>query len=161
MYLPCTECAQSKTTYPLAGRWHKQILRSSVTMPTQCYSARGWMLVQQLEISWCWHTAFKLPLTRGILAVLRILFSIVCGIIIRVHHRLQIHTAMSQRTFASQLILTWAIVGVPVFLAFRYFERQKIMEDLGVGNTIIMAVVLSSIPAIIICMAWRYLRKQR
>jgi hypothetical protein len=68
---------------------------------------------------------------------------------------------MSQRTFASQLILTWAIVGVPVFLAFRYFERQKIMEDLGVGNTIIMAVVLSSIPAIIICMAWRYLRKQR
>jgi hypothetical protein len=70
-------------------------------------------------------------------------------------------TAMSQRTFASQLILTWAIVGVPVFLAFRYFESQKIMEDLGVGNTIIMAVVLSSIPAIIICMAWRYLRKQR
>jgi hypothetical protein len=66
---------------------------------------------------------------------------------------------MSQRTFASQLFLTWAIVGVPVFLAFRYFESQKIMEDLGVGNTIIMAVVLSSIPAIIICMAWRYLRK--
>ena len=66
---------------------------------------------------------------------------------------------MSQRSFASQLFLTWAVVAVPVFLAFRYFEGQKIMEDLGVGNTIIMALVLSSIPAIIICMAWRYLRK--
>jgi hypothetical protein len=66
---------------------------------------------------------------------------------------------MSQRPFASQFFLTWATVVVPVFLAFRYFERQKIMEDLGVGNTIMMALVLSSIPAIIICMAWRYLRK--
>jgi len=66
---------------------------------------------------------------------------------------------MSQRTFASQFFLTWAVVSVPVFLAFRYFESQKIMDDLGVGNTIIMALVLSSIPAIILCMAWRYLRK--
>jgi hypothetical protein len=65
---------------------------------------------------------------------------------------------MSQRSFASQFFLTWTVVVVPVFLAFRYFESQKIMEDLGVGNTIIMALVLSSIPAIIICMAWRYLR---
>jgi hypothetical protein len=66
---------------------------------------------------------------------------------------------MSQPTFASHFFLTWAIVVIPVFLAFRYFESQKIMEDLGVGNTIIMALVLSSIPAIIICMAWRYLRE--
>ena len=66
---------------------------------------------------------------------------------------------MSQRPFASQFFLTWITVVVPVFLAFRYFESKNIMEDLGVGNTITMALVLSSIPAIIICMAWRYLRK--
>ena len=66
---------------------------------------------------------------------------------------------MNRRSFGNQFFFTLAIVFVPVFLAFRYFESTGVMDNLGVWNTIMTALVLSSIPAIIICMAWRYLRK--
>ena len=66
---------------------------------------------------------------------------------------------MSKRTFGNQFFLTLAFVFVPVFLAFRYFESQHIMDSLGVWNTIITALVLSAIPAMIICIGWRYLKK--
>jgi len=46
-----------------------------------------------------------------------------------------------------------------MFLALRYFESIDIMDNLGVGNTIITALILSAIPAFIICMALRYLKK--
>jgi hypothetical protein len=66
---------------------------------------------------------------------------------------------MSKSTFGNQYFLTLAVVFVPVFFAFRYFEREQIMDDLGIWNTIITALVLSAIPAIIICIGWRYLKK--
>jgi hypothetical protein len=66
---------------------------------------------------------------------------------------------MSKPTFGNQFFLTLALVFVPVFLAFRYFERQQIMDNLGIWNTIITALVLSAVPAIIICIGWRYLKK--
>lgn len=66
---------------------------------------------------------------------------------------------MSNRTFGNQFFFTLAIVFVPVFLAFRYFESINVMENLGIMNTIMMALVLSAIPAILICIAWRYLKK--
>jgi len=66
---------------------------------------------------------------------------------------------MSKSTFGNQFFLTLALVFVPVFLAFRYFEREQIMDNLGIWNTIITALVLSAVPAIIICIGWRYLKK--
>lgn len=66
---------------------------------------------------------------------------------------------MSNRTFGNQFFLTLAVVFVPVFLAFRYFESINVIENLGIMNTIMMALILSAIPAILICIAWRYLKK--
>lgn len=66
---------------------------------------------------------------------------------------------MSKRTFGNQFFVILAIVFVPVFFAFRYFESKNIMDNLGVWNTFITALVLSAIPAFLICMAWRYLKK--
>ncbi|HAJ76818.1 MAG TPA: hypothetical protein DCM64_10225 [Gammaproteobacteria bacterium] len=66
--------------------------------------------------------------------------------------------AKKDPTFGSLFFLNLAIVFMPVFLAFRYFESINIMEDIGIGNTITMALVLSSIPAILISM-WHFLKK--
>ncbi|MAF83566.1 MAG: hypothetical protein QGG54_09215 [Gammaproteobacteria bacterium] len=66
---------------------------------------------------------------------------------------------MSKQTFGNQFFFVWAIVFVPVFLAFRYFESKHIMDNLGVWNTIVTALVLSAIPAILICIGLRYLKK--
>ena len=66
---------------------------------------------------------------------------------------------MNKRTFGNQFFLILAVVSVPVFFTFRYFERVNVMDDLGIWNTIVTTLVLSAIPAIIICMAWRYLKK--
>jgi len=66
---------------------------------------------------------------------------------------------MSRRTFGNQFFLILAIVFVPVFFAFRYFESIDIMDSFGVWNTIVTALILSAIPAILICIGWRYLKK--
>ena len=66
---------------------------------------------------------------------------------------------MSKQTFGNQFFFIWAIVFVPVFLSFRYFESAGFMLDLGIWNTIIFALVLSAIPAIVICIGLRYLKK--
>jgi hypothetical protein len=66
--------------------------------------------------------------------------------------------AMSNRTFGNQFFFTLAVVFVPVFLAFRYFESIGSMPSLGLGNTIATALVLSAIPAILIAI-WRFLKK--
>ena len=44
---------------------------------------------------------------------------------------------MSKQTFGNQFFFIWAIVFVPVFLSFRYFESAGFMPDLGIWNTII------------------------
>ncbi|MBQ13226.1 MAG: hypothetical protein CMQ17_02350 [Gammaproteobacteria bacterium] len=66
--------------------------------------------------------------------------------------------AKNDPTFGTQFFRTLAIIFVPVFLAFRYFESINVMENIGIGNTITMALVLSSIPAILISM-WHFLKK--
>ncbi len=66
---------------------------------------------------------------------------------------------MNKRSFGNQFFLTLAFVFVPVFLAFRYFESRQVMESLGIWNTFITALVLSAVPAMIICIGWRYLKK--
>jgi len=66
--------------------------------------------------------------------------------------------AKDNPTFGTLFFRNLAIVFMPVFLAFRYFESISIMEDIGVGNTITMALVLSAIPAILISM-WHFLKK--
>ena len=66
---------------------------------------------------------------------------------------------MSKRTFGNQFFFTLAIVFVPVFLVFRYLESKNAMDSLGVWNTAMTALILSAIPAILICIAWRYLKK--
>lgn len=66
---------------------------------------------------------------------------------------------MSKKSFGNQFFFTLAVVFLPVFFAFRYFESEGMMPSLGVGNTIITALVLSAIPAILICIFWRYLKK--
>ena len=65
---------------------------------------------------------------------------------------------MSKRTFGNQFFRTLAIVFIPVFLAFRYFESIEAMPNLGLCNTIATALVLSAIPAILIAI-WRFLKK--
>ena len=65
---------------------------------------------------------------------------------------------MSKRTFGNQFFLTLAIVFIPVFIAFRYFESIEAMPSLGLGNTIATALILSAIPAILIAI-WRFLKK--
>ncbi len=66
--------------------------------------------------------------------------------------------AKNDPTFGTQFFRTLAIIFVPVILAFRYFESINVMENIGIGNTITMALVLSSIPAILISM-WHFLKK--
>jgi hypothetical protein len=66
---------------------------------------------------------------------------------------------MSKRTFGNQFFFTLAMVFVPVFLIFRYFESTNAIDSFGVWNTAMTALVLSAIPAILICIAWRYLKK--
>jgi len=66
---------------------------------------------------------------------------------------------MKNQSFGNQFFLVWAIVFVPAFTAFRYFESTNAIQSVGFWNTVIMALVLSAIPAIIICIAWRNLKK--
>jgi len=66
---------------------------------------------------------------------------------------------MSKRTFGNQFFFTLAMVFVPVFLIFRYLESTNSIDSFGVWNTAMTALVLSAIPAILICIAWRYLKK--
>jgi len=72
---------------------------------------------------------------------------------------LSVFVAMSKRTFGNQFFLTLAVVFVPMFTAFRYLESKHVIDSFGVWNTFLTALVLSVIPAILICMAWRYLKK--
>jgi len=67
--------------------------------------------------------------------------------------------AMKKPTFGNQYFFTLAIVFVPVFLIFRYFESRSLMDNLGIWNTMVTALVLSAVPAMIICLWWRYLKK--
>ena len=66
---------------------------------------------------------------------------------------------MKKQTFGNQFFLILAVIFVPVFLVFRYFESKNVMDSLGILNTIITALVLSAVPAMIICIGWRYLKK--
>jgi len=66
---------------------------------------------------------------------------------------------MSKRTFGNQFFLTLAVVFVPMFAAFRYLESKQVIDSFGVWNTFLTALVLSIIPAMLICMGWRYLKK--
>lgn len=66
---------------------------------------------------------------------------------------------MSKRSFGNQFFLTLAIVFVPMFAAFRYLESTNAIDSFGFWNTVVTALVLSIIPAILICMAWRHLRR--
>ncbi len=66
--------------------------------------------------------------------------------------------AKKDPTFGSLFFLNLAIIFMPVFLAFRYFESTGSMPNLGLGNTIGTALVLSAIPAILIAI-WRFLKK--
>jgi len=67
--------------------------------------------------------------------------------------------AMGKPTFGNQFFFALVVVFVPVFSAFRYFESINVMDRLGIWNTIVTALVLSVIPAILICIGWRYLKK--
>jgi hypothetical protein len=66
---------------------------------------------------------------------------------------------MNKQTIRAPFLVTLAVVFVVVFTAFRYFESRDIIESFGVWNTVLTALVLSVIPAIVIYMAWRYLKK--
>jgi len=66
---------------------------------------------------------------------------------------------MSKQTIRNPFLVTLAIVFTVVFTAFRYFESRNIIDSFGVWNTMLTALILSVIPAIIIYMAWRYLKK--
>ncbi len=66
---------------------------------------------------------------------------------------------MAEKTFGNLFFVALAIVFVPMFLAFRYFENQGVMEALGLWNTFLMAMVLSIVPAVLICIAVLYRRK--
>jgi hypothetical protein len=72
---------------------------------------------------------------------------------------LSVLAAMSKQTFGNRFLITLAVVFVPVFAIFRYFESTHVIESYGIWNTFITALVLSVIPAILIYMAWRYLKK--
>ena len=63
---------------------------------------------------------------------------------------------MKNWSFGNHFFFVLALVFVPVFAAFRYFESRHIIASLGFWNTVITALILSSIPAILICIAWRY-----
>ena len=66
---------------------------------------------------------------------------------------------MNKRTVRNPFVVTLAVVFVVIFAAFRYFESTQVVDSFGVWNTMLTALVLSVIPAIIIYMAWRYLKK--
>jgi hypothetical protein len=66
---------------------------------------------------------------------------------------------MNKQTIRAPFLVTLAVVFVVVFTTFRYFESRNIIESFGVWNTVLTALVLSVIPAIVIYMAWRYLKK--
>jgi hypothetical protein len=66
---------------------------------------------------------------------------------------------MNKRTVRNPFVVTLAVVFVVIFAAFRYFESTQVIDSFGVWNTMLTALVLSVIPAIIIYMAWRYLKK--
>ena len=42
---------------------------------------------------------------------------------------------MSKQTFNNRFLITLAVVFVPVFAAFRYFESTHAIESFGVWNT--------------------------
>ncbi|MDP6437578.1 MAG: hypothetical protein QF790_07935 [Gammaproteobacteria bacterium] len=66
---------------------------------------------------------------------------------------------MNKQTVRNPFLVTLAVVFVAIFTAFRYFESKQIIDSFGVWNTMLTALILSVIPAIIIYMAWRYLKK--
>ena len=66
---------------------------------------------------------------------------------------------MNKRTLRNPFAVTLAVVFVFIFAAFRYFESTHVIDSFGVWNTMLTALVLSIVPAIIIYMAWRYLKK--
>ncbi len=72
---------------------------------------------------------------------------------------LTVPVAMNKQTFRNPFLITLAIVFVVIFTIFRYFESREIIDSFGVWNTMLTALILSVIPAIIIYMAWRYLKK--
>jgi hypothetical protein len=72
---------------------------------------------------------------------------------------LSVLVAMNKRTFHNPFFITLAVIFVVIFAAFRYFESRHVIDSFGVWNTMLTALVLSIIPAIIIYMAWRYLKK--
>ena len=72
---------------------------------------------------------------------------------------LSVLVAMNKRTVRNPFVVTLAVVFVVIFATFRYFESTQVIDSFGVWNTMLTALVLSVIPAIIIYMAWRYLKK--
>jgi hypothetical protein len=74
-------------------------------------------------------------------------------------HCLGSSAKMKKQTIHNPFLVTLAVVFLVVFTAFRYFESRQIIDSYGVWNTMLTALILSAIPAIIIYMAWRYLKK--
>ena len=72
---------------------------------------------------------------------------------------LSVLVAMNKRTVRNPFVVTLAVLFVVIFATFRYFESTQVIDSFGVWNTMLTALVLSVIPAIIIYMAWRYLKK--
>ena len=66
---------------------------------------------------------------------------------------------MKNWSFGNQFFFVWAIVFVLEFTTFRYLESTNVIQSVGFWSTVTMALVLSAIPSILICIALRYRKK--
>jgi hypothetical protein len=63
---------------------------------------------------------------------------------------------MKNWSFGNQFFFVLAIVFVLEFTTFRYLENTNVIQSVGFWSTVTMALVLSAIPSILICIALRY-----
>jgi hypothetical protein len=61
---------------------------------------------------------------------------------------------MKKMSYAKLFIISLAACAVPTYTLVSYLERTKVFEGIGIGNTLMMSVIVSMLPALLISIWW-------
>jgi hypothetical protein len=61
---------------------------------------------------------------------------------------------MKKKSYSTLYFISLAACAVPTYVLVSYLERTKVFEGIGIGNTLMLSVVVSMLPALLISIWW-------
>ena len=67
---------------------------------------------------------------------------------------IDILTFMKNMPFSKIFMITLCVFTVPTFVLVKYLEETRVIEGIGLGNTVMTGIVVSMLPALLVSIWW-------